>query len=164
MAITPYDWKPQKSLTGRSASLRQAALVRVGWLYSYAFSGAFMTKFTFVFEFHDMFAIVGRGLVFRGQVTVGQASQGNRITILGSEGSISGTIAAIEKDRKLIKRTIPGVEIGILLSNLTNKKLERLVRTLHADEADYPSQDIYQRLLGVSMPARLVMGGGESDA
>ncbi len=116
-----------------------------------------MTDYAFVFESDDIFAIVGRGLVFRGHVVTGQASLGDRIAILGSEGSVSGTIAAIEKDRKLIEHTIQGVEIGILLSNLTNEKLEHLVNTLHADETNYPPQDTYRQLLGVSMPARLVM-------
>ena len=123
-----------------------------------------MTNYAFVFESNDIFAIIGRGLVFRGQVVMGTASKGDYITILGSEGFISGTIAAIEKDRRLIDHAVLGVEISILLTNLTNKKLEHMIHTSHINENDYPLQDSYQQLLGISMPARLVIDGNQGDA
>ena len=113
-----------------------------------------MTRYSFEFESHGIFAIAGRGLVFRGIVLSGQAMEGDRITILDSDGAVSGKIIAIEKDRRLMLRTVADSEIGILLADFSNQHLEQMLAPHHQPH-DSPNQDAYQKMLGVSFPVRL---------
>lgn len=114
-----------------------------------------MSDREFQFECNDIFAIVGHGLVFRGEVLSGEASVGDRVRVLGSEGSVSGTIRLIEKDKKPISSTLKGAEIGLLLTEFSDARLDEMLAP-RGDLESYPPQETYREMLGVSYPVQLV--------
>ncbi|MEM7152784.1 MAG: hypothetical protein AAF799_08075 [Myxococcota bacterium] len=81
----------------------------------------------FEYQATDAFLIVQRGICFRGIVTSGQVSVGSRVTFVRQGLAITGEVLAIEHEEQLVPETIPGTEIGLLVSGLTDPDLMQLV-------------------------------------
>ncbi len=117
---------------------------------------------SFEFETDQMFSIVGRGLVFIGYVTKGVAKPGDRLTFIESEDQVSGTIGVIESARALVDETPHGLEIGILLKDLSSHpNIIELIRAITMGEVEV-TDEYFDELLGVTLPTRLVIVPQES--
>lgn len=80
---------------------------------------------TFAMEISDIFTITGRGTVLAGRILNGKISVGDKVTVDGKQGTISG----IEKFRRLIdSASADDGEIGLLVSGL--KKGEASVNSV----------------------------------
>ena len=89
-----------------------------------------MDEQPFTFDSNFGFTISGLGLVFPGRVRAGIASVGDEVEIDGEGGRFTAKIRNIEKDRKLIQQTVTDCDIGILVDQISDKKVEKLLHAL----------------------------------
>ncbi len=100
-------------------------------------------------ECHEVFPIVGRGLVFRGLVLEGVAKEGDRVEIQGSKKAVSASISMIEKDRRIVEESEEGVEHGFLLVEFSLPEINDAIQARYDDLEQYPEASHYQELLSI---------------
>lgn len=103
----------------------------------------------FQFESTFGFCIWNNCIVFVGHVKNGVASVGDRLELDVSGGRVTGTIKAIEMDRKLIDETMSGIEIGDGLHDFSDPSIDAAL----SDPVD--SGDASVEWTGVSFPVIL---------
>jgi len=103
----------------------------------------------FKFKSNDMFVLFGRGVVFRGIVETGTGSVGDRVSFETKDGTLKATITAIEHNRSLIEKTIPGQEIGLLLKQFDLPLANEMVNYTEDETKKSPSS---QELLKIEYP------------
>ncbi len=103
----------------------------------------------FEFESTFGFCIWKNCIVFVGRVKSGVASVGDRLEFDVSGGRVTGTIKAIEMDRKLIDETVSGIEIGVGLYDFSDPSIDAAL----GDPVD--SGDASVEWTGVSFPVIL---------
>jgi len=81
-------------------------------------------------------------------------SVGDGVSLLTRSGRLAATVAAIELDRKLIARSVVGVEIGLLLAEFDRESVNARVRAL-IDESNAHEFASIESVLGVEMPVVL---------
>ena len=103
----------------------------------------------FKFKSNDMFVLFRRGVVFRGIVETGTGSVGDRVSFETKDGTLKATITAIEHNRSLIEKTIPGQEIGLLLKQFDLPLANEMVNYTEDETKKSPSS---QELLKIEYP------------
>lgn len=69
----------------------------------------------FTMEISDVFSIIGRGVVLAGRILSGEISVGDKVTVDGKPGTVSG----IEKFRRLLDRaSVNDGDIGLMISGI----------------------------------------------
>ena len=108
----------------------------------------------FKFEVNDTFGLVGRGLVFRGNVIEGSLDTNQSIKFYSDGVNYLATVSSIEVDRKIVKETVQGIEIGLMLTNFNVEKINDLyMNAPDIDELEgYPT---VKEALNIEYPCRL---------
>ena len=100
-----------------------------------------MKEQPFKFDSDFGFTISGLGLVFPGRVRSGSASVGDKVMVEGDGGRFTATIRHIEKDRKLIQETIDDEDIGVLVDEISDSRVEQLLHVLGYQDRGLDSPD-----------------------
>ena len=79
--------------------------------------------------------------MFPGRVHTGAASVGDKVMVEGDGGQFTATIRSIEKDRKLIQETVADEDIGILVNEISDSKVEQLLHVLGYQDRGLDSPD-----------------------
>jgi len=96
---------------------------------------------SFSFEVNDVFCIVGRGLVFRGDVQFGKLIPNQTVAFTLGDIDYSANVAFIELDRKIVQETVIGKEMGLLLTDFNIVEINDYYINAPTDEGmadDYP--------------------------
>ena len=111
---------------------------------------------SFEFETTEIFGLFGRGLVFRGQVLTGEVSLGDQVSFK-SVGQLVHTarVDAIECDRKLIPKSVPGQEIGLLLIGFGDGAVNRMIHNAPDDPDQVDGMPTPETVLDVSLPLKM---------
>ena len=100
-----------------------------------------MEEQPFKFDSDFGFTISGLGVVFPGRVHSGAASVGDKVMVKGDGGQFTATIRNIEKDRKLIQETVANEDIGILVDEISDSRVEQLLHVLGYQDRGLDSPD-----------------------
>lgn len=71
----------------------------------------------------DVFAVRGRGAVVVGEITSGQVSKGDVVTILGACGSSEARVDGIERVRKIVNTARAGDHVGLLMRSIAPEQV-----------------------------------------
>lgn len=80
----------------------------------------------FKFQVNDVFGLTGRGLVFRGNVISGSLLVNQSLHFESGGIEYSASVSLIELNRGIIKKTVTGKELGLLLDKFNVKKINSL--------------------------------------
>ena len=83
----------------------------------------------FSFSINEAFAIAHRGITFRGEVISGFVDIGADLFVDTPSGQLIGKLNFIVSNQQLIGRTIPDVEIGLLVVDFNDELLNQLYTT-----------------------------------
>jgi len=106
---------------------------------------------SFNFEVIDIFGIVGRGIVFRGNVLSGSLITNQTVKFNSNDVEYTAQVSSIELDRKIVDKTVLGNEVGLLLEGFNIHEINELyLNAPDVDELDaYPSA---REVLGINFP------------
>lgn len=107
----------------------------------------------FLFVCNDIFVLQGRGVVCRGCVEKGTVEVGTRVSFKTKEGTVEASIAAIELNRKLIKKTVVTQEIGLLLNQFDKAFLNNMINFTVEDVENLPQPT---EILGIELPFKII--------
>ena len=95
----------------------------------------------FKFEVNDVFCIVARGLVFRGNVIEGNLVTNQAVKFKSGGVEYTALVSFIELNRKIVKETIHGQEMGLMLTGFNVEEINDFYINAPSDEGqeDYPS-------------------------
>lgn len=82
-------------------------------------------KFRFSSEY--IFVLVGRGIVFRGNVLDGMLKTGQKVSFQTTDGSVSAEVTLIECNSEVIPQTKTNTEIGLLLNNFNKSYANEMI-------------------------------------
>lgn len=103
------------------------------------------------FRATEVFGLYRRGLVFRGFIERGCLQPGDQVCVVGTQTVHHAQVIAIEHDRKIIGKSVPDVELGLLLNNFDDPNIANLLGLTAeiSEDSMPPSAEI---LLGLTFP------------
>lgn len=111
---------------------------------------------SFSFEVNDVFCIVRRGLVFRGDVQSGKLIPNQAVAFILGGVEYSANVSFIELNRKIVQETVIGQEMGLLLTDFNISEVNDFYLNAPSDEGTGDHYPEIKDILKLEYPFILV--------
>lgn len=82
-------------------------------------------SYSFSLKVDDIFAIVGKGTVVSGKITLGVVKLGDSVSIIGGHDSVNARVTGIESFNKLLSEAKSGESVGLVLEKIDKKAVKK---------------------------------------